>query len=314
MITISMKQLLEAGVHYGHLSRSWNPSMAPYIYGARHKQHIINLEYTVEMLSDMLKFVYNVASKRGKVLFVGTKPQAGDIIREEATRCGMPYVNYRWLGGMLTNYKTIRQSIKRLKELEEQFENENFEGLTKKERLNLMREKTKLSNVFSGIKDMGGLPDAIFIIDVGHENIAIAEANRLQIPVAGIVDTNCKMDGVTYPVPGNDDAIRAIRLYCKSVADTILQAKEQHQVAERSEANKAATKEPVVKKVIKRKTKTVVKTAADKAEDADAVAEPAAKKTVRKTANKAKKAEAEVKDSVPKAPVAGDDKETGEAE
>ena len=301
MITISMKQLLEAGVHFGHQTRSWNPEMAPYIFGARHKQHIINLEKTVPMFKDMLQAIYKVVSNRGKILFVGTKFQATEVIAEEAIRCGMPYVNYRWLGGMLTNYKTIRKSIKRLKELDERFEKDDFDGLTKKERLNLIREKAKLDNAVAGIKDMGGLPDMIFIVDVGHEKIAVAEANRLMIPVAGIVDTNGTMDGIDYPVPGNDDAIRSIRLYCQAVADTVLAARSQLDDEVKKVDEKKPAAEKTVKRVVTRKIKTVVAKEGEAApEGADKVAKPAAKKSATKKAAP-KKAAAEKKPAAKKA-------------
>jgi small subunit ribosomal protein S2 len=225
MSVVSMREMLEAGIHFGHQTRYWNPMMAPYIYGVRNKVHIINLEQTLPMFNDALNFVGTSAAKKGKILFVGTKHAAQDIIREEAERCGMPYVNRRWLGGMLTNYKTIRQSIKRLKDLEAMFEKSAFGKITKKEILNLTREMTKLSANLGGIKNMGGLPDALFVVDVGHEAIVIREANRLSIPVIGIVDTNNSTEGVSYVVPGNDDASRAIRLYASSIADTILEAR-----------------------------------------------------------------------------------------
>ncbi len=208
MITITMRQMLEAGVHFGHQKRFWNPKMGPYIFGVRHQIHIINLEHTLPLYREALNFVHNIASNRGKILFVGTKQAAQDIVREEATRCGMPYVNYRWLGGMLTNYKTIRQSIKRLKDLEYMRDNHGFEGLTKKETMMSMRELKKLELSLNGIKEMGGLPDALFVIDVGHEKIAVDEAKRLGIPVIGIVDTNNSPDRIDYMIPGNDDSIR----------------------------------------------------------------------------------------------------------
>ncbi|HVY53110.1 MAG TPA: 30S ribosomal protein S2 [Gammaproteobacteria bacterium] len=225
MSAVTMRQMLEAGVHFGHQTRYWNPKMAPFIYGVRNKVHIINLEHTLPMFQDALNFVGGIAAKKGKILFVGTKHAAHEIMREEAERCHMPFVNHRWLGGMLTNYKTIRQSIKRLKELEAMFEKNNFGKLTKKEILQLTREKAKLNNSLGGIKNMGGIPDALFVVDVGHENIVIREANRLSIPVIGIVDTNNSTEGVSYVVPGNDDASRAIRLYARAMADTILEAR-----------------------------------------------------------------------------------------
>lgn len=224
-LPVTMRDMLKAGVHFGHQTRYWNPKMGTYIYGARNKIHIINLEKTMPMLEDAFNFVGKIASNKGKVLFVGTKTAAQEIIRDEATRCRMPYVNHRWLGGMLTNYKTIRQSIKRLKELEAMFEKQSFGRLVKKEILVLTREKAKLERSLGGIKNMGGLPDALFIIDVGHENIAIAEANRLGIPVIGIVDTNNSPKGISYIIPGNDDSLRSIQLYTKCMSDAILEGR-----------------------------------------------------------------------------------------
>ena len=224
-ISISMRDLLEAGVHFGHQKRFWNPKMAPFIFSEREKTHIINLEETLPKFRGLLDAIHQITSKRGKVMFVGTKHAATDIVKEEGIRCGMPYVNRRWLGGMLTNYKTIRQSIKRLKELESMFEKNIFGRLTKKEILQLTREKTKLDRVLGGIKNMGSLPDALFVIDVGHENIAVAEANRLSIPVLGVVDTNNSPDGITYVIPGNDDSVRSVELYTRAVADCILEAR-----------------------------------------------------------------------------------------
>jgi small subunit ribosomal protein S2 len=218
-----MRQMLEAGVHFGHQTRYWNPKMAPFIYGARNKIHIINLEITLDRYKKALDVVRNIASNKGKVLIVGTKHSAKEVVKAEATRCGMPYVS-KWLGGMLTNYKTIRQSIKRLKELEEMFNKNDFTGMTKKEVLNLEREKAKLDSTIGGIKNMGGLPDALFVVDVGYEHIAIAEARKLKIPVIGIVDTNSNPEDADYVIPGNDDAIRAIQLYLSGVADTVLDA------------------------------------------------------------------------------------------
>lgn len=225
MLVPNMRDMLKAGVHFGHQTCYWNPKMGQYIYGARNKIHIINLEKTLPLLKDALNFIGNIASKKGKILFVGTKQAAQDIIKDEALRCHMPFVNHRWLGGMLTNYKTIRQSIRRLKELESMFEKGTFGRLTKKEILNMTRDKIKLERSLGGIKNMGGLPDALFVIDVGHENIAIAEANRLGIPVIGIVDTNNSPAGVSHIIPGNDDSLRSIQLYTKCVADCILDAR-----------------------------------------------------------------------------------------
>jgi small subunit ribosomal protein S2 len=224
-MSLTMRNMLQAGVHFGHQKRYWNPQMEPYIFGVNNKIHIINLEKTLPLFNDALNFISKIAANRGKILFVGTKHAAREAVREGAQRCGMPYVDYRWLGGMLTNYKTVRQSIRRLIELERMTFDGTFKHLTKKEGLDLMREKEKLDISLGGIKTMGGLPDAIFVIDVGHEEIAIKEANRLGIPVIGIVDTNNSPAGVDYMIPGNDDAYRAIKLYCDVVADTILVAK-----------------------------------------------------------------------------------------
>jgi small subunit ribosomal protein S2 len=216
---------MKAGVHFGHQTRYWNPKMGTFIYGARNKIHIIDLGKTLPLFQDALNFLGGVAAKKGKVLFVGTKYAAQNIIKEEAERCKMPYVDRRWLGGMLTNYKTIRQSIKRLKELEAMFESGKFGRLTKKEILNLERDKNKLLSSLGGIKNMGGIPDALFVLDVGHEKIAVSEANRLGIPVVGIVDSNNDPDGITYVVPGNDDSTRAIRFYAATFADAIIEAR-----------------------------------------------------------------------------------------
>ncbi|MFT4712509.1 MAG: small subunit ribosomal protein S2 [Candidatus Azotimanducaceae bacterium] len=225
MASVSMRALLEAGAHFGHQTRYWNPKMKEFIFGARNNIHIINLEQTVPALNEALSYIGATASKRNKVLFVGTKRSAGKVVREEATRCGMPYVDKRWLGGMLTNYKTIRQSIRRLRDLEGQLKDGTFEKLTKKEALSRQRDLDKLENSLGGIKEMGGLPDIIFVIDVDHERIAITEANKLGIPVVGIVDTNSNPSGVDYVIPGNDDAIRSIRLFVEAVANAVLEGK-----------------------------------------------------------------------------------------
>lgn len=222
---VSMQDMLKAGVHFGHQTRYWNPKMGTYIYGSRNKIHIIDLGKTQPLFQDALNFIGSVAANKGKVLFVGTKYAAQDIIQQEAERCKMPFVNRRWLGGMLTNYKTIRQSIKRLKDLEAMFESGKFGRLTKKEILGLTREKEKLTNSLGGIKNMGGIPDALFIIDVGHEKIAVREANRLGIPVIGVVDSNNDPDGISYVIPGNDDSTRAIRYFCNTVAETVINAR-----------------------------------------------------------------------------------------
>ncbi|MCV6588098.1 MAG: 30S ribosomal protein S2 [Marinobacterium sp.] len=223
MAKISMRDLLKAGVHFGHQTRYWNPKMGKYIFGARNKIHIINLEHTLPAMNGALDVIENMASNKNKVLFVGTKRAAGKIVKEEALRANMPFVNHRWLGGMLTNYKTIRQSIRRLRDLETQSQDGTFEKLTKKEALMRQREMEKLDRSIGGIKDMGGLPDALFVIDVDHERIAVNEANKLGIPVIGVVDTNSNPDGVDYVIPGNDDALRAIQIYVKSAADACLE-------------------------------------------------------------------------------------------
>ena len=226
MAQVSMRDLLKAGVHFGHQTRYWNPKMGKYIFGARNKIHIINLEHTVPALNEALQIVEGLAQRNNKVLFVGTKRAAGKIMKEQAERSGMPFVAHRWLGGMLTNYKTIRQSIKRLRDLEAQQSDGTFEQLTKKEALMRSREMEKLERSIGGIKDMGGLPDALFVIDVDHERIAVQEANKLGIPVIGLVDTNSNPDGIDYVIPGNDDAIRAIQIYVSAAADAILEGKQ----------------------------------------------------------------------------------------
>ena len=226
MAEVSMRQMLEAGVHFGHQTRYWHPKMAPFIFGARNKIHIINLEETLPRFNDALNFIGKVASKKGNILFVGTKRSAQDAVKEEAIRCGMPYVNRRWLGGMLTNYKTVKQSINRLKSLEEMQENGTLDRRSKKEKLMLTREMEKLENNIGGIKDMKGIPDVMFVVDVGHEKIAIAEANKLGIPVVAVVDTNCAPKGVDYVIPGNDDAISAIKLYMQAAADAVLDGRQ----------------------------------------------------------------------------------------
>ena len=225
MTDVSMRQMLEAGVHFGHQTRFWSPKMGPYIFGARNKIHIINLEKTLPLYRDAMNFLGSVAAARGKILFVGTKRQAGKVIREEALRCNCPFVDHRWLGGMLTNFKTVKNSIARLVELDEMAVSGVTAGLTKKETLMLERERAKLERSLSGIRDMKGLPDALLIIDVDHERIAVSEARKLGIPVVGVCDTNSSPDGIDYPIPGNDDAIRAIRLYLKGAADAILEAR-----------------------------------------------------------------------------------------
>nr|WP_246168973.1 30S ribosomal protein S2 [Coxiella endosymbiont of Amblyomma sculptum] len=252
-----MRHMLEAGVHFGHRTRYWNPKMAPYIYGIRQKIHIINLEKTLPLFQRALGFIGKIVSGRGKILFVGTKFPARGIVREEATRCGMPYVDYHWLGGMLTNYKTIRQSIKRLGELEERLQKDNIQhltGMTKKEILRLVCEKERLSAHLSGIKNMGSLPDSLFVIDVGHEKIAVQEANRLGIPVVGVVDTNENPENINYIIPGNDDAVLAIRLYCKAIACTIINTYTALNLEKKENGEREKSNTGTVTKSIKEKT------------------------------------------------------------
>ena len=235
-----MRQMLEAGVHFGHQTRYWNPKMGPYIFGKRNNIHIMNLEHSLPMFNDALNFVGKLASKKGRILFVGTKRAAQDPIREDAERAGMPYVNRRWLGGMLTNYQTVRQSIKRLDSIQDMVETGKLDGLKKKEVLNLTREQEKLEKSIGGIRKMGGLPDALFVIDVDHERIAIQEANKLNIPVIAVVDTNSNPDGVDYIIPGNDDSMRAIRLYTSSMADAIVEGRESVSTGDIEEVVEAA--------------------------------------------------------------------------
>jgi small subunit ribosomal protein S2 len=230
MMNVSMRELLEAGAHFGHRTRFWNPEMEEYIFGSRNKIHIINLERTMVMLNDVLNYVGKLASHKAKILFVGTKRAAQDSIRKHAQRCGMPYVDHRWLGGMLTNYKTVRQSIFRLKELKEMKEKGLFEGMIKKEALMLTRELEKLDRGLGGIEHMGGLPDALFVVDVGFEQIAVEEARRLKIPVIGVVDTNNSPNNIDYIIPGNDDSMRAVDIYVRCVADAILDGKQSNTV------------------------------------------------------------------------------------
>ena len=224
-MSATMREMLEAGVHFGHQTRFWNPKMAPYIFGHRNKIHIVNLEQTLVMFQGALKFVRQLAANKGTVLFVGTKRQAREIVREEAQRSGAPYVDYRWLGGMLTNYKTVKQSIKRLKDMDTMTQDGTFERMPKKEALVYQREMAKLERSLGGIKEMNALPDALFVIDVGYQKNAIAEANKLGIPVIGVVDTNHSPDKVDYVIPGNDDSSRAIRLYARGVADAYLEGR-----------------------------------------------------------------------------------------
>jgi len=222
-----MRQMLEAGVHFGHQTRFWNPKMAPYIFGARNKIHIVNLEQTLAKYNEAMTFVRKLSANKGTILFVGTKRQAREIMAEEASRCASPYVDQRWLGGMLTNFKTIKQSLKRLKEMEAMCDDGSLERLGKKEALMLTRELDKMHKSIGGIKDMASLPDALFVIDVGYHKIAITEAAKLGIPVVAVVDTNHSPDGVDYVIPGNDDSSRAIRLYARGVADAVLEGRSQ---------------------------------------------------------------------------------------
>jgi small subunit ribosomal protein S2 len=226
-MSTTMRQMLEAGVHFGHQTRFWNPKMAPFIFGHRNKIHIINLETTLAKYNEAMAFIRKLAARKGSIMFVGTKRQAREILAEEAQRCAMPFVDERWLGGMLTNFKTVKVSIKRLKDMEQMGQDGAFEKMSKKEGLMLQRELAKLQKSLGGIKDMAGLPDALFVIDVGYHKIAITEANKLGIPVIGIVDTNHNPAGVNYVIPGNDDSSRAIRLYARGVADAILEGKNQ---------------------------------------------------------------------------------------
>ena len=226
-MSVTMRQMLEAGVHFGHQTRYWNPKMAPYIFGHRNKIHIINLERTLELYLGALKFARQLAANRGTILFVGTKRQARDIVREEAQRAQMPFVDHRWLGGMLTNFKTVKQSIKRLKEMEAMQQDGSLERMSKKEALGLTRELAKLQRSLGGIKDLGALPDALFVIDVGYQKGAVQEANKLGVPVIGVVDTNHNPEGIDYVIPGNDDSSRAIRLYARGMADAVLEGRTQ---------------------------------------------------------------------------------------
>jgi small subunit ribosomal protein S2 len=226
-MSVTMRQMLEAGVHFGHQTRYWNPKMAPYIFGARNKIHIINLEKSLPMYQEALKFVRQLSANKGQILFVGTKRQAREIVKEEAQRAGAPYVDYRWLGGMLTNFKTVKGSIKRLKEMDGMIADGSMERLSKKEQLMNAREREKLERSLGGIKDMGGIPDALFVIDVGFHKIAVTEARTLGIPIVGVVDSNNSLDGIDYVIPGNDDSTRAIRLYARGVADAILEGRSQ---------------------------------------------------------------------------------------
>ena len=306
MSTISMREMLEAGVHFGHQTRFWNPKMKQYIYGSRQKVHIINLEKTLPLYQDAVNFLSSVAGRGGKILFVGTKRAAQDAIAEEAVRAGMPYVNHRWLGGMLTNYKTVRQSVKRLREYEKQQEEGYFDRLIKKEALKKERDLIKLNRSFGGIKNLNGLPDVLFVIDAGEENIAIREARNLRIPVVAIVDTNTDPDGIDYIIPGNDDASRAIRLYLKGIVDAIVDAKAANQIGKddadeegqgrSKKGGKKAVKEDKPAPEVKMKKKTsVVETSVEAAPELE-IAEAEEAAAAPKKITKAKKVEAEPED------------------
>ena len=235
-MSASMRDMLEAGVHFGHQTRYWNPRMSPYIFGERNKVHIINLERTLPLYNEAVNFLGSMAANRGKILFVGTKRSAQEVVKSEALRCGMPYVDRRWLGGMLTNFRTVRESIRRLKELEAMIQEGGLERLNKKEGLSRERELAKLERGLGGIKNMDGLPDVMFVVDVGHEKIAVAEAVKLGIPVVGVVDSNNSPQGVDYIIPGNDDAIRAISLYVGGIADAILDGRQASQIGDMADA------------------------------------------------------------------------------
>ena len=294
MAKTSMKKMLEAGVHFGHRSRFWHPKMERYIYGTRNGVHIINLEKTLPLFNDVLNFASKTAAAGGSILFVGTKRAATDIIKEEAIRCGMPYVNHRWLGGMMTNYKTIKASIKRLKDLEFLAE-ENFTQFGKKEALMMTREMEKLERSLGGIKDLGGIPDVVFVIDIGHEKNAIKEAQKLNLPLIGIVDTNHNPEGIDYVIPGNDDSIRAIGFYAREIANAILEAKAAAVTQTKAApAKKTSAKKPATKKEEAKTEAVTPKETPKEAPAKKAVAEkaPAEAEKLSKTAlNAMKKAE-----------------------
>ena len=334
MSELSMREMLEAGIHFGHQTRYWNPKMADYLFGHRNKIHIINLEKTLPLFQEALNFVGKLAAKRGTVLFVGTKQAAQQIIKEEAQRCEMPYVNLRWLGGLLTNYQTVKQSIKRLQELEERKADGGMEKMSKKETLHLERELEKLERNLSGIKDMNGWPDALFVLDVGYEDIAVSEARKLKIPIVGVVDSNNNPDGIDYVIPGNDDAIRSIRFYAREIADAIIAGrvsvahlgegrdKEEFVELDADDAPVAARKEGAAgkKTTTKKKKKKVVapgpkakgdEKAADKSSTPKAEAKGDEKAADKPAAPKAEAKEDEKaadKPAAPKAKAKGDEK------
>ncbi len=319
MPNVTMRQMLEAGVHFGHQTRYWNPKMEPFIFGARGKIHIINLEESLPLLKESLDFISRLASRRGTILFVGTKRAASQAVAEEAERCKSPFVSHRWLGGMLTNFRTVRQSINRLKELEQMETDGSFERLVKKEVLQLTRERDKLERSLGGIKDMNGLPDALFVIDVGHESIAIAEARKLKIPVVAVVDTNHSPTDIDYVIPGNDDAIRAIRLYTQLAADAILEGRAsaptpagdadefveldaEGNPVESASSDKPARKAPskVAKKTARKKT-TAQPAEAEPADPAPAAAEAAAEVAPEQASEAAPAAEEAAEEAVAEA-------------
>jgi small subunit ribosomal protein S2 len=321
MANVTMRQMLEAGVHFGHQTRYWNPKMEPYIFGARGKIHIINLEKTLPLLNDAMNFVSKLAARRGTIMFVGTKRAASAAIEEEANRCGMPYVSHRWLGGMLTNYRTIRDSVKRLKQLESMQEDGSIQHLVKKEILQLTRERDKLQRSLGGIKEMKNLPDALFVVDVSHEDIAVKEARKLGIPVIAVVDTNCSPDNIDYVIPGNDDAIRSIRLYAQLAAEAVLEGRasapqvdvkdefveldaEGNPIKRKAEAPKKearkTTKKAVTKKVVTRRAPPAAVAEADDeaVEEAAAEVEEAVAEAVEEVAAEVEEAAAEAVEEV----------------
>ena len=286
MSDITIRQLLEAGCHFGHQTRYWCPRMEPYIFGERNKLHIIDLQQTLPMMNDALNYLGSVAAEGGKVLFVGTKRQASKLIEQEAKRCNSPFVNFRWLGGMLTNYKTIRKSVNRLKEMDEMVENGSINKLVKKEALQFNRERAKLEKSLSGIKNMNGLPDVLFVIDREYDYIAVNEANKLGIPVVSVVDSNCSPVGIDYVIPGNDDAIRSIRLYLGAAADTINDSRLAALTSQAAELHASEEEvEPAIEAQIEEAVAQIEEAPAVVAEEAPAVVAeeaPAKKKVVKK--------------------------------
>jgi small subunit ribosomal protein S2 len=298
MAQVSMRQMLEAGVHFGHQTRFWHPKMRPYIFGERNKIHIINLEKTLPLFNEAMAYLRKLSENGGTVLFVGTKRQAQETVQQEAARAGCPYINHRWLGGMLTNYRTIKKSMERLKTLESILHEGSLGKLSKKETLTLDREREKLEKSLGGIKDMVTLPDALFVIDVGHEYIAVAEAGRLGIPVVGVVDSNCKPDGVDYMIPGNDDAIRAIRLYAQAAADAVIEgaAARESAMPGTDEEFVEVKEEPKVKVVAKKRAVSSAETeaaGAGEGESEAAKAKPTARPKAKPAAGRGKKAGSE---------------------